>query len=157
MARPRFRDNADVVVSTSGGNATVIPVAAAQGNCGHPDGDSLTFADVYSATRTARCPTELEQPVRRFERKPGCTVSSAREGGHRLLGDRPCLGYGKQVEGRPALLWQIRFAGVEEEFFTVRASPERGPCEEVEDGLPDGGHARLRRRSPDSFFSVPLL
>ena len=29
--------------------------------------------------------------------------------------------------------------------------------EEVEDGLPDGRHARLWRRSPDSFFSVPLL
>ena len=56
-----------------------------------------------------------------------------------------------------ALLWQIRFGGVGEEFLTVRASLGRRPCEEVEDGLPDGRHARLWRRSPDSFFSVPLL
>ena len=52
-----------------------------------------------------------------------------------------------------ALLWQFRFAGVEEEFRTVWASPGWRPCEEVEDGLPDGWHARLWRRSPDSFFS----
>ena len=56
-----------------------------------------------------------------------------------------------------ALLWQFRFDGVGEEFLTVRASPGWRPCEEVEDGLPDGRHARLWRRSPDSFFSVPLL
>ncbi len=58
---------------------------------------------------------------------------------------------------RLALLWQFRFAGVGEEFLTVGASPGWRPCEEVEDGLPDGGHARLWWRSPDSFFSVPLL
>ena len=32
------------------------------------------------------------------------------------------------------------------------ASPGWRPCEEVEDGLPDGRHARLWRRSPNSFF-----
>ena len=56
-----------------------------------------------------------------------------------------------------ALLWQIRLTGVAEEFFTVRASQGWRPCEDVEDGLPYGGHARLWRRSPDSFFSVPRL
>ena len=56
-----------------------------------------------------------------------------------------------------ALLWQFRFGGVGEEFLTVRASLGWRPCEEVEDGLPDGRHARLWRRSPNSFFSVPLL
>ena len=56
-----------------------------------------------------------------------------------------------------ALLWQFRFAGVGEGFLTVGASPGWRPCEEVEDGLPDGRHARLWWRSPDSFFSVPLL
>ena len=58
---------------------------------------------------------------------------------------------------RLALLWQIMSGGVDEEFLTVRASLGRRPCEEVEDGLPDSRHARLWRRSPDSFFSVPLL
>lgn len=29
--------------------------------------------------------------------------------------------------------------------------------EEIENGLPDGGHAGLGWRSYDSFFSVPLL
>ncbi len=56
-----------------------------------------------------------------------------------------------------ALLWQFGFDGVGEEFLAVGASPGWRPCEEVEDGLPDGRHARLWRRSPDSFFSVPLL
>src|SRR5258708_3592920 len=56
-----------------------------------------------------------------------------------------------------ALLWQFRFAGVGEGFLTVGTSPGWRPCEEVEDGLPDGRHARLWWRSPDSFFSVPLL
>ena len=56
-----------------------------------------------------------------------------------------------------ALLWQSRSGGVDEGFLTVRASPGWGPCEEVEYGLPDGRHARLWRRSPVSFFSVPLL
>jgi hypothetical protein len=32
-----------------------------------------------------------------------------------------------------------------------------GACEKIEDGLPDGRHARLWRRCADSFFSVPLL
>ena len=56
-----------------------------------------------------------------------------------------------------ALLWHFRLDGVGEEFLTVRTSPGWRPCEEVEDGLPDGRHAWLWRRSPDSFFSVPLL
>ena len=56
-----------------------------------------------------------------------------------------------------ALLWQFGFDGVGEEFLAVGASPGWRPCEEVEDGLPDGRHARLWRRSPDFFFSVPLL
>ena len=55
-----------------------------------------------------------------------------------------------------ALLWQFKLAGADEEFLTVRASPWWRPCEEVEDGLPDGRHTRLWRRAPDSFFSVPL-
>ena len=56
-----------------------------------------------------------------------------------------------------ALLWQFRFDGVGEEFLTMRTSPGWRLCEEVEDGLPDGRHAWLWRRSSDSFFSVPLL
>jgi molybdate transport system substrate-binding protein len=55
------------------------------------------------------------------------------------------------------LLWQFRLARFGEECLTVRASLGRRPCEEIEDGLPDGRHARLWRRSTDSFFSVPLL
>ena len=55
------------------------------------------------------------------------------------------------------LLWQFGFDGVGEEFLAVGASLGWRPCEEVEDGLPDGRHARLWRRSPGSFFSVPLL
>ena len=56
-----------------------------------------------------------------------------------------------------ALLWYFWFSGSCKEHFTVRASQGRRPYEEVEDGLPDGRHARLWRRSCDSFFSVPLL
>jgi len=56
-----------------------------------------------------------------------------------------------------ALLWQIRFGWVDEEFLTVWASLRSRLSKEVEDGLPDRRHARLWRRSPDSFFSVPLL
>ena len=56
-----------------------------------------------------------------------------------------------------ALLWQFRFAGVDEEFLTVWASRGWRPGEEVQDGLPNRRHARLWRWSPDSFFSVPLL
>ena len=68
------------------------------------------------------------------------------------------LAYGTAVWVEPlALLWQFSFDGVGEEFLTVGASPGWRPCEEVEDGLPDGRHARLWRRSPNSFFSVPLL
>ena len=53
------------------------------------------------------------------------------------------------------LLWQIRFEGVCEEFLTVRASHGSRPRKKFEDGLPDGWHARLWRRSPNSFFSFP--
>ncbi len=56
-----------------------------------------------------------------------------------------------------ALLWQFSFAWVDEEFLTVRASPGWRLSEELEDGLPDGRHARLWRWSRDSFFFVPLL
>ena len=57
---------------------------------------------------------------------------------------------------RLALLWQILIDGPGEEHLTVRA-PWRGRSgEEIENGLPDGRHARLWRRAPDSFFSVPL-
>ncbi len=45
-----------------------------------------------------------------------------------------------------ALLWQFGFDGVGEEFLTVGASPGWRPCEKVEDGSPDGRHARLWRR-----------
>ncbi|NRP75095.1 hypothetical protein ILFOPFJJ_06018 [Ensifer psoraleae] len=38
---------------------------------------------------------------------------------------------------------------------TVRASERRWPCEDVEDRLPDGRHARLWWRTRESFFSVP--
>jgi hypothetical protein len=56
-----------------------------------------------------------------------------------------------------ALLWQFRFWDIRREPLTVRASSGLGACEKVEDGLPDCRHARLWRRSRDSFFSVPLL
>src|SRR5689334_23350035 len=46
-----------------------------------------------------------------------------------------------------ALLWQF----FDEEFPTVRTLPGWRACEEIEDGLPDGRHARLWWRSPDSF------
>ena len=59
--------------------------------------------------------------------------------------------------GTLALLWHFWFGGFREEGFTVRALQGWKPDEEVEDGLPDGGHARLWWRSCDSFFSVPLL
>ena len=54
-----------------------------------------------------------------------------------------------------ALLWQIEFGSLAEEFCTVRTSPGRRAHEEVKDGLPDRWQARLWWRSPDSFFSVP--
>ena len=60
-----------------------------------------------------------------------------------------------EQRGRLALLWQIRFEGVCEEFLTVRASHGSRPRKKFEDGLPDGWHARLWRRSPNSFFSFP--
>ncbi len=54
------------------------------------------------------------------------------------------------------LLWQISRNWVPEGFVTVGASGSRWLHEEVENCLPDGWHGRLRRRSTDSFFSVPL-
>ena len=54
-----------------------------------------------------------------------------------------------------ALLWQIWFNGVCEELLTMRATHWRRSCDQVEDGLPDGGHGRLRRWASDSFFPLP--
>jgi hypothetical protein len=51
-----------------------------------------------------------------------------------------------------ALLWQILFVGFCDRHFTVRAAQGRRPCEEIEDGLPDGWNAGSWRRSCDSFF-----
>ena len=56
-----------------------------------------------------------------------------------------------------ALLWHILLGVFCEEHVTVRTSSWRGPFEEVEDRLPDCRHARLWRRSLDSFFFVPPL
>ncbi len=78
-------------------------------------------------------------------------------GWNRAEGDPPVVKVHQRAAPDLALLWQFGFDGVGEEFLTVGASPGWRPCEEVEDGLPDGRHARLWRPSPDSFFSVPLL
>jgi len=51
-----------------------------------------------------------------------------------------------------APLWQIFLSGLGDAFVTVRASSGRRSREEVEDGLPDGRHARLWRRRCDTFF-----
>ena len=59
--------------------------------------------------------------------------------------------------GRLALLWQFGFAGIGEQFLTMRTPLGWRPSEEVKDGLPDGRHGRLWRRSSNFFFSVPLL
>src|SRR5665213_2665247 len=56
-----------------------------------------------------------------------------------------------------ALLWQFWFGRIWKGCLTVRASSGMRSFEEIEDGLPDGRHARLWWRSRDSFFSVPLL
>lgn len=56
---------------------------------------------------------------------------------------------------RLALLWHFRI-DVCERLLTVGASEVWRPCEEVENGLSNSWHARLRRRSSDSFFSAPL-
>ena len=61
------------------------------------------------------------------------------------------------VESGLALLWHIVRDAFVEGFFTVRAAPGWWAREEIEYGLPDGGHAWLWRRPYDSFFSVPLL
>ncbi len=63
----------------------------------------------------------------------------------------------KRLLDKLALLWHFLFRGFCEEPVTVRASQGWRLCEDVEDGLPDGRHARLWRRSCDSFFSVSLL
>lgn len=60
------------------------------------------------------------------------------------------------VRYRLALLWHFVIEGVCEKFLTMRAAQWRRLSEEVEDRLPDGWHARFWRRTPDSFFSVPL-
>ena len=54
-----------------------------------------------------------------------------------------------------ALLWQSGRRSGCERLIAMGAVCRWRSCEDVEDGLPDGWHARLRRRSPDSFFSVP--
>ena len=51
-----------------------------------------------------------------------------------------------------ALLWYFWFVGFCDQHFTVRASQGWKLCEEIEDGLLDGRHAELWRRSCDSFF-----
>ena len=93
----------------------------------------------------SRGATPLRLPIGHNCHNPKHQVQQNREPSLRLVTDSL------------ALLWQFGFDGVGDEFLTVRASPGWRPCEEVEDGLPDGRHARLWRRSPDSFFSVPLL
>ncbi len=55
-----------------------------------------------------------------------------------------------------ALLWHFMIGDACEQLLTVRASQRWRPCEEVQNGLPDGRHARLRWWPADSFFSVPL-
>ena len=55
-----------------------------------------------------------------------------------------------------ALLWQVGIEGRGQQSLAVRTSGGWRSCEEIEDGLPNRRHARLRRRAPDSFFSVPL-
>ena len=50
---------------------------------------------------------------------------------------RSVLGFTPQID--LALLWQF----FDEKFPTVRTLPGWRACEEIEDGLPDGRHARL--------------
>ncbi|CAL4866073.1 hypothetical protein MMA231_00310 [Asticcacaulis sp. MM231] len=52
-----------------------------------------------------------------------------------------------------ALLWHIILGGLGEAFVTVGTAPWWRSHEEVENGLADGGHCRLRRWPPNSFFS----
>jgi len=72
---------------------------------------------------------------------------------------RPAGGWmpGQASHDKLALLWQFWLCGFCEEHLTVRASQGWRLFEEIEDRLPDGRHARLWRRSCDSFFSVSLL
>ena len=51
-----------------------------------------------------------------------------------------------------ALLWQFGFGEIGEGLLTMWASPGWWSSEEFEDGSPDRRHARLWRRSPNSFF-----
>jgi len=55
-----------------------------------------------------------------------------------------------------ALLWHFRFGLSTEEPFTMGASKRRRSREDVQNCLSDRWHRGLWRRSPDSFFSVPL-
>src|SRR3954467_4348301 len=55
------------------------------------------------------------------------------------------------------LLWHFCFSDSYEEPFTMGASQGWRAFEEIENGLPDGGHAGLGGRSYDFFFFVPLL
>lgn len=49
------------------------------------------------------------------------------------------------------LLWQFMLDGFCEQLIAMGTSLGRRPCEEVENGLWDGGHARLRRRERDGL------
>ena len=60
-------------------------------------------------------------------------------------------------EAALALLWHFVFSGFFHQHLTVVASLRRRPCEEDEDGLPDGWHAGLGRRSWSAFFFVQQL
>ena len=55
-----------------------------------------------------------------------------------------------------ALLWQNLFAPVFfNDLFSAVWTPLRGrPKDEIDDGVTNGGHGWLRRRSVDSFFSA---
>src|SRR3954471_6701939 len=68
-----------------------------------------------------------------------------------------CQSRERRVQYWLALLWHFCFSDFYEEPFTMGASQGWRAFEEIENGLPDGGHAGLGWRSYDSFFSVPLL
>src|SRR4051794_13821524 len=76
-----------------------------------------------------------------------------------IEGDKglPPAAAGRAIEEYLALLWHFCFSDFYEEPFTMGASQGWRAFEEIENGLPDGGHAGLGWRSYDSFFSVPLL
>ena len=64
---------------------------------------------------------------------------------------------GDRLDAFLALLWHFVFSGFFHQHLTVVASLRRRPCEEDEDGLPDGWHAGLGRRSWSAFFFVQQL